>query len=169
MRLLKLIIVSLLSLSFVICLISFFLPSHIRISRTIRIDSSSEAVMEELNDPQRWRDWYPGADSADFFYESGEIKGLVLNKHPRLVLVINEIMEYEIQGTYNKEPENQRLFTSLRVFPEPGFNHVTVHWYMDFYLSWYPWKKFASLMYDKIYGSLMDNGLVKLKKVVEAK
>jgi hypothetical protein len=168
-RIIKLILVSLLILSTVVCFISFFLPSRIRISRTIRIDANSETVMNELRDPERWKDWYPGADSAEFFYQSGMIKGLVLKKKPFLSLVVNEIKESEVLTTYNKAASRKSILSTWRVFPETSFNHVTVQWYLDFHIQWYPWEKFSSLVYDRFYGSLMDQGLENLKKKAELK
>ena len=125
--------------------------------------------MKELSNPVQWKAWYPGADTADFFYESGAVKGLVLKKHPWLALVISEIKENEILATYNRASGNQKILSTWRIFPETGFNHVTVQWYMDFHLRWYPWGKFASLVYDKFYGSMMDQALDQLKSAAESK
>lgn len=169
MRIFKLIFLSLLSLSVVICIISFFLPSHIRISRTIRIEKNSEAVMKELIDPSKWKNWYPGADTADFYYESGKIKGLVLKKDPWLVLKLDDVKEFEIIASYIKKTEDQKLLTVLNVFPDQDSSQVMVQWYMDFHPGWYPWKKFASLMYEKTYSPVIDKGLSNLKTRVEEK
>lgn len=168
MRIFKLIIISLLSLVLVFCIISFFLPSHIRISRTITINSNSQTVMKELSDPAQWKNWYPGADSAEYYHESGVIKGLVLNNEPKLTLVINEIKENYIIAFYQKAG-NEKLATQLSVFPAQDTNHVMVQWSMDFHPGWYPWKKFASLMYEKVYSPIIDKGLLKIKEVAEAK
>lgn len=156
-------------MSFVICAISFFLPSHFRISRTIRINSSSEVVMKELNDPVQWKVWYPGADTADFFYESGVVKGLLLKKKPMLSFVISEVKENEVQAIYARGNGDQKILSTWKIFPEIGFNHITLQWYMDFHIGWYPWEKFASLVYDKFYGSMMDQALGKLKSISESK
>lgn len=42
-------------------------------------------------------------------------------------------------------------------------NTVTVQWYMDFHLGWLPWKKFSGLVLEKRYGSLLEQGLDKLR------
>ncbi|MEJ0105618.1 MAG: hypothetical protein WDO19_24995 [Bacteroidota bacterium] len=44
---------------------------------------------------------------------------------------------------------------------------LTVQWYLDFKLKWYPWDKFFSLAYDKMYGTQMEQGLKNLKENVE--
>jgi hypothetical protein len=37
---------------------------------------------------------------------------------------------------------------------------------MDFKLRWYPWEKFSSLLLEKRYGPVMEQGLAKLKKSI---
>ena len=155
-------------MSLVTCAISFFLPSRIRVSRTIRINSNSEVVMKELSDPVQWKVWYPGADTAGYFYESGVIKGLMIKKDPMLSLVITEAKENEVQAIYTRGNGDQKILSTWRIFPEIALNHVTVQWYMDFHIKWYPWEKFASLVYDKFYGSMIDKGLESLKSKSES-
>ncbi|MBS1919064.1 MAG: SRPBCC family protein [Bacteroidetes bacterium] len=169
MRILKLILLGLLIFSAVVCGISFILPSGIRISRTIRIDAGKDSVMKEFIDPLKWKEWYPGADTAGIFYESGSIKGLVLKEHPRLSLVISEIHENEVLTTYIKTSSSPTMHSIWRTIPETSLNHVTIQWYLDLHFRWYPWEKFSSLMYDKLYGALMDRGLDNLKKRIEVR
>jgi hypothetical protein len=38
---------------------------------------------------------------------------------------------------------------------------------MDFRLRWYPWQKFGSLLYEDTYGTMMQQGLQKLKTSAE--
>jgi hypothetical protein len=38
---------------------------------------------------------------------------------------------------------------------------------MDFRLRWYPWEKFSSLLLEKRYGPMLENGLDNLKKLME--
>lgn len=125
--------------------------------------------MQELSDPARWKDWYPGADTASFYYEAGTLKGLVLKEHPKLSLVIREQRENEVLANYNRSSSSQPILSTWRIYPETGFNHVTVQWYLDFHLRWYPWEKFASLVYDKFYGSMMDHALERLKTALESR
>jgi hypothetical protein len=46
-------------------------------------------------------------------------------------------------------------------------NTVTVQWYMDFHLRWYPWEKFSSLLLEKRYGPVMEKGLGNLRALLE--
>ena len=44
---------------------------------------------------------------------------------------------------------------------------LTLQWYMDFKLKWYPWEKFRSLFYENIYGVQMEQGLSNLKELAK--
>ncbi len=169
MRFVRLFIFGILAFALVFFIISLFIPSKIRVSRTIRIGSPKEAVMDELSNPQQWKDWYPGSDTLSFFYESGMIKGLILRNSPEFYLLIQDIKANEITAIYDKGDKGERIYSVWRVIPEVDSAHTTVQWYMDFHLNWYPWKKFSSLFYDKFYGSQMDQGLSQLKTVTESK
>ena len=109
MRIIKLIIGSIIFLLVIITIISLFIPSHIRISRAVQINSSKESVMDQVSDPVKWRNWYPGADTAQFFYENGIIKGLILNKTKRQYITITEKKEDEVMAVYTLP--NRKLVT----------------------------------------------------------
>jgi hypothetical protein len=112
MRWLKLALISVIFFSVLLTIISFFFPSHVRISRATDIQTSKAAVMAEMNTK-----------------ETG-LSGWNV-----------------IEGS------------------EPG--KVTVQWFMDFHLRWYPWEKFSSLLLDKRYGSAMEKKLSELRTKLE--
>jgi hypothetical protein len=165
MRIIKLIIGSIIFLLVIITIISLFIPSHIRISRAVQINSSKESVMDQVSEPVKWRNWYPGADTAQFFYENGIIKGLILNKTKRQYITITEKKENEVMAVYTLP--NRKLVTGWQVMPSAGSNTVTVQWYIDFHLRWYPWEKFSSFMFERIYNPQLEKGLYNLKTLVE--
>jgi polyketide cyclase/dehydrase/lipid transport protein len=165
MRFLRLIIISLIFFSLIITGISLFIPSRVTISRAIQINNSRQAVMDELSDPVRWRDWYPSAHSADFYYENGTIKGLILDDIKKRYIAINEIRENEVVAAYVLP--GRKVQTGWKIAPSAAYNVVTVQWYMDFHLRWYPWEKFSSFMFEKVYGSQLQQGLDNLKRLLE--
>ena len=165
MRFLRLIIISLIFFSLIITGISLFIPSHVRISRVVYINSSKEAVMEELSDPTRWKDWHPAAHSADLYYENGTIRGLILDDVKKRYIVINDIRENEVFASYVLP--NREVKTGWQIAPSPGNNQVTVQWYMDFHLRSYPWEKFSSFMFERVYGPQLQQGLDNLKSLLE--
>jgi hypothetical protein len=134
-RVLKLGVISLIVFTVVLTFISFFFPSHIRISKAIDITADSTEVINTVNDTATWRNWYPAYDS--------------MNAHSRVW--------------------KHRSQTGWRVFESGQPNQVTVQWYIDFHLKWYPWEKFSSLLLEKRYGPMMERGLEKLKSYIETK
>ncbi len=63
MRIFKLIIISLIVLFIIVTIISLFIPSHIRISKAIQINASKDSVMNQIGNPEKWGNWFPGIDS----------------------------------------------------------------------------------------------------------
>ena len=165
MRIIRLVIISIISLLVIITIISLFIPSHIRISRAVQINSSKESVMDQLGDPAKWRNWYPGADTSQFLYENDSIKGLILNKDKKHYIRLTEKKADEVTAVYTLP--NRKLVTGWQVMPSTGSNAVTVQWYIDFHLHWYPWEKFSSLMFERIYNPQLEKGLENLKAVLE--
>jgi polyketide cyclase/dehydrase/lipid transport protein len=121
--------------------------------------------MDELSDPARWKDWYPAAHSADLYYENGTIKGLVLDDIKKRYIVINDIKENEVVAAYILP--NRKVKTGWLIAPSVARNLVSVQWYMEFHLRWYPWEKFSSFMFEKVYGPQLQQGLDNLKSLLE--
>ena len=148
MRFIKLGIISIIVFSLLITLISFLFPSRVRISKAIDINSNRETIMLQLRDTASWRKWYPGADSA-----------IVLP-------LIRDITDSSV--TAESALDNGRKGqTGWNVYEAAIPNTVTVQWYMDFRLRWYPWEKFSGLLLEKRYGPVIEKGLEKLKFLME--
>ena len=56
-----------------------------------------------------------------------------------------------------------------QIYNYPHSDSLTVQWYMDMHMKWYPWQKFGSLFYEATYGSMMQNGLTNIKGLAENK
>ena len=98
-------------------------------------------------------------------YVEGEIKGILLDSIEALMMTEkSDSMVRAVTAGFSK-----RDF-SMGWFVVPNFNpsQVTVQWWMDFKLRWYPWEKFASLLFDKQYGTRLEIGLRRLKDFVES-
>jgi hypothetical protein len=165
MKLLKLIIASIVLLFLVITIISLFIPSHIRISKAVQVNASKESVMQQISDPEKWRNWYPGADSSKFFYENDTIKGLILDETKKLSIILTSKKEDEVTAVYILP--NKEIPTGWQIASAKKSNSVTVQWYIDFHLRWYPWEKFTSFMFEKVYNPQLQQGLDNLKAFAE--
>ncbi|HUR66125.1 MAG TPA: hypothetical protein VMZ03_07210 [Chitinophagaceae bacterium] len=147
MRVIKLGIISVIFFSLLITIFSFFFPSNVRISKATDIRVSKDKVMEQIRDTNNWINWYPGADS-------------------NVLPAINDVRDSSIHADGSIQG-NKRAAMGWNIYPSSLPNTVTLQWYMDFHLKWYPWEKFSSLLLEKRYGPLMERGLEKLKALLE--
>lgn len=166
MKLLRLAIFSFLFLFLIIFCISLFIPSHIRISKALRIQASKEEVMKQLEDPGNWKKWFPNADTAKIYYENGQAAGLIIHENPGRYIRITGKTDTNVKAEYVNI--RQKKVTAGWNLPTELITDtaVTVQWYMDFQLRWYPWEKFASMLYEKQYGPQMEQGLANLQKII---
>lgn len=170
MKVIKLALFSFLSLFLLIWLISLLIPSDIRISRAVDIGAPKDSVMAMIRDAGRWRSWYPGMESAKPLMEQGKMRGMILSEQEPGKPVYIEL-EKETADEVTAVFVNNKLkpvLNTWQVIGHPGSDSITVQWYMDFNLRWYPWEKFASLVLEKSNGSKMEDGLGRLKKKVHA-
>jgi len=165
MRIARFIIISVVVLFIIITIISLFIPSNVRISRGIQIGSSKDSVMSQISEVANWKNWYPGADTLQFYYQNNTIKGLVLDEPKMRYLVMRAKKSDEITAEYVLT--NKKIPTGWLMVANAESNSVTIQWYMDFHLHWYPWEKFSSFMFEKVYHPQLQQGLDNLKRFLE--
>jgi hypothetical protein len=164
MRLVKLALISIIVFSILITGISLFFPSHVRISKAIDITTGKDSLMVQIADAAKWKNWYPGADTSAYLFVEGKIKGITTNN--KQDLVITEINDSAVM-TASLGANSKKGKSGWNIFPGRIPNSFTVQWYMDFHLRWYPWEKFSSLLLEKRYGAMMEQGLTNLKALLE--
>ena len=145
MKVIKLAIISFVIFFLLITAISLFIPSHIRISKAVQINATKENVMEEVKNPVNWKHWYPGADSAQLILENGVAKGISGNDS-RQSLLISTVTDTSVIAEH-KGSLNRKMTSGWNLMPGQSASTVTIQWFMDFKLKWYPWEKFASLLF----------------------
>ena len=121
--------------------------------------------MKQVGDVSNWKNWYPGADSLKLYYEDNVIKGLILDEQRKRYLVLRDKKNDEVKAEYLLL--NKKIPTGWLVATNDESNSVTIQWYMDFYLRWYPWEKFSSFMFERIYHPQLQQGLDNLKRLLE--
>ena len=164
MQIIKLGIISLIVFALLITGLSLFFPSHIRVSKAVDINASKDSVMKLIADAANWKKWYPGADTTTFYMVADKIKGI--STGDRKALKITEVNDSAVLAV-NAGPNSKKGESGWNFFDGRTPNTVTVQWYMDFHLRWYPWEKFSSLLLEKRYGPMMEQGLEKLKSLAE--
>ena len=172
MRLFKLFIISVTILFLVVTAISLLFPSDIRISKAINMAASPRTIISHISDPSKWKDWYPGLDSTRYFYppdavhDSGVVSGFIMKDSLRQFINIIEKKNDEVIAEISSG--EKKIISGWKTISYPHTDSTTLQWYMDFHLSWYPWEKFRSLLFEPTYGPRMEKGLNNIKKLVEA-
>lgn len=170
MKGIKLAVISFVFLFTVVWLISLLIPSRVRISRAINIHASQDSIIGMIKNPLRWKEWYPGLDSAKPLYIDGKMRGMIMNdKDPKQPVYLQ--LEKESADEVTAQFVGGRIRPVTNTWKTISYQHsdsLTLQWYMDFQLRWYPWEKFASLLLEKSYGPPMQKGLSTIKKNVQA-
>ncbi|HEX7844636.1 MAG TPA: SRPBCC family protein [Chitinophagaceae bacterium] len=166
MKVIKLALISFVFLFLMVTVISLFFPSHVRISKAIQVNATREAAMAQISDPLNWKNWLPGMDTTAVLYVEGKAEGAILNEKTSRFLAITERKPNEVIAEY-KGIKQRKVITGWNMLKDSSSNTVTIQWYMDFSLRWYPWEKFSSILFEKQYGPTMEEGLAKLKKQLE--
>jgi hypothetical protein len=153
LRLIKLALISVLFLFLLWTAISLLIPSRVRISRAANMAVPARRVQALVNDSSQWRRWHPwfadsnrAAKAVRFEYqERSDSQTIVLLHHPGV----------------------RDLQQAFRIYHLGGSDSITVQWYSDFHLRWYPWEKFSSLFFEQSYGAMMEAGIHNLKAEAE--
>ena len=151
MRLIKLAILSFIFLFLVATAFSLMIPSHIRISKAANFHvSQKQNLLASIKDQDRWKEWHPAVKN-DSLQRMKTIAVTMQNRSDSEVVVQMQ------QG--KKAP----VISGWKFHEYPNADSLTLQWYMDFRLKWYPWQKFGSLFYENTYGRMMEEGLTNLK------
>lgn len=162
MRFLKLFLISVVVISVVLIALSLMLPSHVRISRAIDIQASVEHIRPNITNMENWPKW--NALLADSSINTISVNSDHI-KTNRFDIYAAASVNRDSISTRWAQP-NGKEFTGN--FSMLGSDSVTVvQWYFDFYLRWYPWEKFGSIIYDDRMGPGMEKSLAQLKILVE--
>ena len=153
MRILKLAVISFILFFLLFTAISLLFPSHIRISRAINIGAPTSSILDGVRDTQNWHQWHPAFENS-----------AAVSKKPGVRFVQNTDSLVVAEMTNNGK---KKLINGWQVYQHQGTDSITLQWYIDFHLQWYPWQKFGSLFYENTYGAMMQDGLLKLKTQTE--
>lgn len=167
MKIIKLAILSVIFLFAVVLAISLFIPSHIRISRAVNLKPAADSVLNKINDLNKWKEWYPGFDTMNMepvLLRDNHLISAKLQKTTTVTIITDK--KDEVQAEFRSGNKNP-VMSGWKMLSYNSTDSLTLQWYFDFKIKWYPWEKFFSLAYDKMYGTQMEAGLTNLKKSVE--
>lgn len=155
MRLIKLAFLSLIIFFAIITAMSLLIPSQVRISRAINL-ANADSLLFLIDDQDQWPRWHP----AFRVQNAGELQQHKISISPLMKTDSLIVMQWKQAG---KAP----VLNGWRIHRFNPSDSVTLQWYMDFRLRWYPWQKFSSLFYEKTYGTFMEQGLQNIKGLVQ--
>ena len=151
------------------------LPSHVRISRAINIGTVADSVWNQVDDLRKWESWNPFfnnlaakrvtyLDTAGGKLNAVKVESTTIRwKEKNTTEHIAEMLSgnrLPLMSGWKCMHGHQTNSNTLK-------DSLTLQWYMDFHLRWYPWEKFASLMLENSYGIRMEQGLTNLKELLE--
>ena len=155
MRLIKLFLLSIFFLFLIVTGVSLMIPSHVRISKAINLYAQEDSVFVLINDTANWKQWHPAF-----------IPNVSAAKFP--VVHITKQSQNDSEIVMHLQQQNKpEVINGWRIYHHPDMDSLTLQWYMDFHLRWYPWQKFGSLFYENTYGVMMEKGLENLKNKVQ--
>lgn len=165
MKYLKLAFFSLIFLFLFITGISLFMPSKVQVSKMLNTSASADRLRSIIGDFRTWEQWnslLPGLASQNPEYSADSIKTKNITvtwkeKQPRLLVAMME------------RKKGKPLITGWKMQPDAASDSLTVQWYINIQLRWYPWEKFAGMLYEKSWGDKLSEGLMRLKAIAEKK
>lgn len=155
MRVIKLALISIVFLFVVVTAISLLIPSHVRISKAINIAGEKEQVFALIRDTSQWKLWYPAFMPNEQSTNFPEVNVQMRNENDSLI---------EMALQQSNKPE---VINGWNLFEHGAADSLTLQWYMDFHMKWYPWRKFASLFFENTYGVMMQQGLENIRSIVQ--
>lgn len=162
MKFIRLILLSGIAFFVLACIVSFFIPSHIRVFRMVNIASSNDSVLNKVRDLSQWKGWFPGFEHVELKDQQVQEGKVVKAEANGILLQVKESTDSAVVVSIQK---GARAVTGgWQVNIDHRNDSLALQAYMDFTLKWYPWEKFSSLMLDKSYGEALAQGLLNLKE-----
>lgn len=132
---------------------SLLIPSDIRISKATNLYGPRDSVFSLIKNEKNWVLWHPMYKNV-----SDRAQWLLINKN----IAANTDSTFIVTL---QQPGRPPLTSGWQLYHYQSTDSITLQWYLDFKLSWYPWEKFSSLFYEKTYGKMMEDGLANLKQL----
>jgi len=167
MRFLKLAVISVGVLFCMVTAIGLLFPSSVRVSRATDIKAPQDSILHLLADVKYWKLWLEGAkeNPIQFLTAKTEGEGTVARIGTNEVSLL-KVLPGQIQTRW-KGQDGVVQQSRFELYADTAKQIVTVQWYFEQQLSWYPWERFGSMMNDKILGPTMEKSLENLQQLAE--
>jgi hypothetical protein len=152
LRIIKLALISFVFFFLLLTAISLFIPSHVRISKAINVAATPSTLLGYIGDTTKWKEWHPLMQHA-LHQGTQQLLAQQLERTDSTII---------FKTTYSNHLPSTN---GWQVYQFPAADSITLQWYMDVHLKWYPWQKFGSLFYENTYGTVMQQGLENLRQL----
>ncbi len=169
MRIFKSFIIVSAGLFIFITLMSLLIPSKVRITRAVVINTSAAKLYPEISVLQNWTNWQPvfKADSANIRFEKNADKAEWDSKGETNSLEITQRKDNAVLASLTRPGEPDTYYT-IGILPLSDSAQVQVEWNILIKLRWYPWEKFYGIFIEKISGQGYEDALNSLKEYAES-
>jgi hypothetical protein len=172
MRLIKGFLIGFIGLFIVITLLSLLLPSEVKVSRAVVINTTTGKVYAQIADFKNWKNWQPifENDSAVIAFSNSTNKLPfcdITYKERQIHLSMTAMDTASIKFLLQSKGED-KISNEIDITPVGVNNGIQVEWKALTHLRWYPWEKFYGIFIDRITGNGYEESLNNLKKFIEA-
>lgn len=157
MRLFKLAAISIAVLFFIVTFIGLLLPSKVIVSRTVEIHQNPENIFTYTRDLNGWQQWVKGLQNQKIETPTKTAIG-------HSTIIIDSVVSNIVYGRWI-EANGATQNTMLQLIAKD--NMTIVNWQFSQVVAWYPWKRFSSMLNEKVIGGMMEENLALLIKLAE--
>ena len=177
MKILRRLAYAILGIIALLVVITFFLPKHAHVERSITINAPASSVFGAVNDLEKWKDWSPWLNmDPDMKLEYGQTTvgqgasytwdSKMQNVGTGKMTIAESVPNSIIKTTMNFAPNmDDEMYAQLKFTEVEG--QTTILW--DFDGDFKGSGKWFGIMMDKILGPQYEKGLASLKEYVEKK
>ena len=172
MRSIKAFLIGLIALFAIVTLISLVIPSDVKQSHAVIINSTTGKIYTQIGNLKNWKNWQPifASDSSAITFSDSKTGSnancAITYKNRQINITTTAIdstsIKFILQSKGEDDIENEIIIT-----PVNAQNSVRVEWRALTKLHWYPWEKFCGIFIDRMTGPEYDESLNNLKKFVE--
>ncbi|MFT3946125.1 MAG: hypothetical protein QM763_04045 [Agriterribacter sp.] len=171
MRLIKQILIGFTGIGLIIFIISLFLPSHVRVSRSILLSVAKDSVSNSLSQIKSWQNWNPLLQdkTAAYHFEGDNTVTWKAADNKTNAITLQRVSTDSIIAviTTNNKQAFQSGFNVVKNTDNTGLTKVD--WWIMEDLKWYPWEKFYGLFSESLKETYLENSLKTFKLYMEEK
>src|SRR5436190_2126417 len=167
MRFIKLAVISVIILFLLVTAIGLLFPETAKVTRVKDIAAPYDTVYHYLNDVKYWKLWMYGADTNIITFLSARTAGTgTVAKIGTGEVTITSTSADSIYMIWKSQRGNIQN-SAFVLHSSATQNNVTVQWFFEEKINWYPWERFGAMANDKILGPVMEQSLDKLKRLLQ--